>query len=122
MVAARDKNYYEVLGLTKNASQEEIKRAYRSLALKYHPDKNNDVDAEAKFKEIAVAFEILSDDESRRKYDREEMGTTFGDFHFGFHMGPMSMFKDFFQKETLHRPGMQMPANPGPQKTMFFDF
>ena len=65
------KNYYDVLGIKHNASQQEIKQAYRSLARKYHPDVNpNDKSAEAKFKEINEAHEVLSDKESRRKYDQ----------------------------------------------------
>jgi curved DNA-binding protein len=65
------KDYYKVLGLEKNASQEEIKKAYRKLAVKYHPDKNKgDKKAEEKFKEISEANEVLSDPEKRKKYDQ----------------------------------------------------
>lgn len=65
------RDYYEVLGVDRNATQEEIKRAYRKLALQYHPDRNpNDKEAEARFKEIAEAYEVLSDPEKRRRYDR----------------------------------------------------
>ena len=68
-MAKRD--YYEVLGVDKKASADEIKRAYRRLALKYHPDKNpNDKDAEAKFKECAEAYEVLSDKDKRQRYDQ----------------------------------------------------
>ncbi len=69
IMAKRD--YYEVLGVGKNASAEEIKRAYRRMAMKYHPDKNpGDQQAEAKFKECAEAYEVLSDAEKRRRYDQ----------------------------------------------------
>jgi len=65
------KDYYKTLGVQKNASQDEIKKAYRKLALKYHPDKNpNDKQAEEKFKEIGEAWEVLRDPEKRKKYDQ----------------------------------------------------
>ncbi len=62
--------YYEKLGVVKTASDEEIKRAYRKLALQYHPDRNKgDLQAEAKFKEISEAYAVLSDKEKRKQYD-----------------------------------------------------
>lgn len=65
------RDYYEVLGVSKNADEAEIKKAYRKLALKYHPDKNpDDAAAEDKFKEAAEAYEVLSNSEKRAKYDR----------------------------------------------------
>jgi len=67
-MATRD--YYDMLGLKKNASAEEIKRAYRKLAMKYHPDKNpNKKEAEERFKEISEAYAVLSDKEKRKQYD-----------------------------------------------------
>ena len=64
------RDYYDVLGLSRGASKEEIRKAYRSLARKYHPDKNpDDPEAESRFKELSEAFAILSDDDERRKYD-----------------------------------------------------
>lgn len=65
------RDYYEILGVAKNASQDDIKRAYRKLAMKFHPDKNpDDKQAEEKFKECAEAYEVLSDPEKRQRYDQ----------------------------------------------------
>ena len=75
------KNYYTVLGLEKSASADQIKKAYRKLAMKYHPDKNpNDKAAEERFKEITEAYAVLSDPEKKQQYDQ------FGDaaFHQNF--------------------------------------
>lgn len=64
------KDYYRVLGIQRDAGDEEIKKAYRKLALKFHPDKNSDANAEEKFKEIGQAYEVLSDKKKRDTYDR----------------------------------------------------
>ena len=65
------RDYYEVLGVKKNATEAELKKAYRKLAMKYHPDRNKDnKDAEEKFKEINEAYAVLSDAERRAAYDR----------------------------------------------------
>lgn len=75
---AEKRDYYEVLGVAKNASADEIKKAYRKMAIKYHPDKNpGDKEAEEKFKEAAEAYDVLSDADKRAKYDQ-----------FGHAMGP----------------------------------
>ena len=65
------RDYYEVLGVAKNATEEEIKKAYRKKAIQYHPDKNpGDKEAEEKFKEAAEAYDILSNPEKRQRYDQ----------------------------------------------------
>src|SRR4026209_77986 len=63
------RDYYEVLGVPKNSSKDDIKNMYRKLALQYHPDRNKSKGAEEKFKEISEAYAVLSDDEKRKRYD-----------------------------------------------------
>ena len=67
---ARGPDYYKTLGVDKKASQDEIKKAYRKLARKYHPDTNKDPGAEERFKQISEAYDVLSDEEKRKRYDR----------------------------------------------------
>ena len=67
---AEKRDYYEVLGVDKSADQKEIKKAYRKLAMKYHPDVNDDENSSEKFKEISEAYAVLSDDEKRQRYDQ----------------------------------------------------
>lgn len=64
------KDYYEILGINKNSTADEIKRAYRKLALQYHPDRNKTKEADAKFKEITKAYEVLSDTQKKQTYDQ----------------------------------------------------
>lgn len=68
--ALADADYYKVLGVSKKVTQSELKKAYRKLSLKYHPDKNPSEEASAKFAEIANAYAVLSDDDKRRIYDQ----------------------------------------------------
>ena len=83
------KDYYQILDISKEASLEDIKKSYRKLAMKYHPDQNQgDDEAEAKFKELAEAYEVLSDDDKRAYYDRT--GST--DFRQGGGMSPEDVF------------------------------
>ncbi len=92
MTAQRD--YYEILGIDKSASEEEIKKAYRKMAFKYHPDRNpDDKDAEEKFKEISEAYQVLSDSNKRAMYDR------YG--HDGLRGGGFSGATDFDISEAM---------------------
>ena len=122
-MAKRD--YYEVLGVNKNASADDIKRSYRRMAMKYHPDKNpDDKEAEAKFKECTEAYEVLSDAEKRRRYDQfghdglrgmgmrdyshmkwQDVGSIFEDI-----FGGMGGFGDFFGS------GQRRSARRGPAR------
>ncbi|HMO97377.1 MAG TPA: DnaJ domain-containing protein [Tepidiformaceae bacterium] len=69
-MATGQRDYYEVLGVARNADANELKKAYRKLAMEYHPDRNQSEDAAEKFKEINRAYEVLSDDQKRSVYDR----------------------------------------------------
>jgi molecular chaperone DnaJ len=94
---ARD--YYEILGVSRDADKEEIKRAYRRLARKYHPDVNKEDGAEERFKEINRAYEVLSEPEIRARYDRfGEAGVSSAAGAAGFQdFGDMGGFADIFE-------------------------
>src|SRR6266436_2176173 len=104
MATTEKRDYYEVLAVARESSVDEIKKAYRKMALKYHPDKNpGDSDAEEKFKEAAEAYGVLSDDEKRARYDRfGHQGVGGGGFDpnqfadFGDILGDLFGFGDFF--------------------------
>ena len=91
-------DYYETLGVTRNSDKEEIKRAYRRLARKYHPDVNKEPGAEERFKEINRAYEVLSEPEMRARYDRFGEAGVSGAGAAGFQdMGDMGGFADIFE-------------------------
>jgi len=96
------KNFYDILQINKNVSKEEIKKSYKKLALQYHPDKNKDIDAIDKFKEIAEAYDTLSDDEKRKKYDM------FGNSDEQFSGDPFSAFNDIFNQHMSSFMNMNM--------------
>lgn len=108
------KDYYKILGISRGASEEDIKKAYKKMALKYHPDKNKSAGAEEKFKEIAEAYEVLSDPQKRQVFDQygeeglkgglgnnnnaNNMGGSShpGNFSYTFHGDPRATFAEFF--------------------------
>lgn len=125
-MAKRD--YYEVLGVPKNASKDEIKKAYRKLAMQYHPDRNpGDQSAEDNFKEAAEAYEILSHDDKRNNYDRfgheGVRGSGFGSdgfsnvndifSHFSDIFGGSSIFDEFFGGNQRGRSRRRGTGTPG---------
>ncbi len=109
------RDYYDILGISKDASQDDIQKAFRKLARKYHPDINKSKEAEDTFKEINEANEVLSDPDKRKKYDmlganyragqdfqpppgwEQHVGGTGGSFHFGGAGGGINGFSDFFE-------------------------
>lgn len=119
---AEKRDYYEVLGVAKGATDDEIKKAYRKLSKKYHPDINKEADAEEKFKEISEAYEVLSDAQKRAAYDQYGhagtnpnfgggggFGGGYGDFG-GFSGGGFGGFEDIF--DTFFGGGGSRSANP----------
>ncbi len=114
-MSIEERDYYEVLGVPRDADAKTIKDAYHNLAMKWHPDRNKGPDAEERFKEIAKAYAVLSDSKKRAKYDARgfegiahyshddlfrniDLGSIFGDLGFGFGPGGESIFDRFFQE------------------------
>ena len=108
------KDYYDILGVDHSATKDDIKKAYRKLALKYHPDKNKEKGAEEKFKEISEAYAVLYDEEKRKMYDqyghagidqqytKEDIfrTTDFGDIFRGTGFDINDIFEQFFGRRS----------------------
>jgi molecular chaperone DnaJ len=118
----RERDYYEELGIPRDADEKAIKDAYHRLAMKWHPDRNKSPEAEERFKRIATAYAILSDPKKRAKYDARgfegvahfsqddlfsglDLGSLFGDLGFGFGPGGESIFDRFFHRERKSQRG-----------------
>lgn len=114
------KDYYQILGVKPEASPEEIKRSYRRLALKYHPDKNpGDTIAEAAFKEIAEAYEILSDSKKRKDYHYKRFYTYNYKYKAASTATPQSILNDARQLKTLVKDADPFRLN---QDALLFQF
>ncbi|XP_029597908.1 dnaJ homolog subfamily B member 9 [Salmo trutta] len=106
ILAQRD--FYDILGVPKDASERQVKKAFHKLAMKYHPDRNKSPDAEARFREIAEAYETLSDNKRRREYDQFGHGPSAGEPGTGggrsgqhFHQNFNFNFDDLFRDSDL---------------------
>lgn len=96
-------DYYKILGIAKDSNQIQIRKAFRELALKYHPDKNkNSEESKQKFMEIVQAYEVLSDDKSRKRYDNKLTNEkSFQRQQEGFRWTPPADFANFYSYENL---------------------
>lgn len=121
---SQNRDYYEVLGVPRSASDDQIKKAYRKLALKYHPDRNSDSDAKEKFQEISAAFAILSDPEKKKLFDQYgEAGLQGGAPGSGGQGGPggQSFHFDQSQAEDIFRQFFGGAAGGSGGPGMFFN-
>ena len=116
-------DYYQILGVQRDADKSDIKKAYRKLARRYHPDVNSEADAEEKFKEVNEAYEVLKDSEKRKAYDRfgadwkhgqQFDAGGFGGFQGGYSGGGFSGgdFSDFFESILA-----KVSINPGARRS-----
>ncbi|MBE1553703.1 molecular chaperone DnaJ [Sporosarcina limicola] len=116
------RDYYDVLGLSKSASKEEIRKAYRSLSKKYHPDLNKEANAEEKFKEATEAFEVLSDDKKKAQYDQFGHADSNQGFGGADGFGFEDIFSTFFGGNTRRRDPNAPRKGDDLQYSMTIDF
>ncbi len=114
-MAATKRDYYEVLGVPRNATGDDIRRAYRRLARQYHPDVSSDPDAESRFKEVNEAYEVLSNEERRARYDRFGHAGVNGQFGDMGGFGGFGAFGDIFN-DLFNGFGMGTQRPPGPER------
>ncbi len=118
-MAANKRDYYEVLGVSRNATDDEVKKAFRRLAKQYHPDANKEQGAEARFIEINEAYEILSDSQKRSAYDRyghAGVGSAAGAGAPGFDFGGFNNINDIFETFFSGNAGGGTQRRSGPQR------
>lgn len=113
-MSATKRDYYEVLGVNRDATDEEIKKAFRKLAFQYHPDHNRNGDAEVRFKEVNEAYQVISDPEKRSAYDRYGHGATDDLFGRGFEGFEFNGFGDIF--DAFFGGATTGPSRRGPQR------
>ncbi|RXG67290.1 DnaJ protein-like 1 [Armadillidium vulgare] len=123
-----NKDYYKILGIEKKATDDDIKKGYRKMAMKFHPDKNDSPDASERFKEVAEAYEILIDKKKRNDYDQSSSNLSGGEGsggdsrnHFqyppySFKCDPVKIFNQFFGNDN----NINNNANPFPFSQQFF--
>ena len=125
-MATTKRDYYEVLNVSRNASSEDIRKAYRRLAFQHHPDRNSEDDAAERFKEVKEAYEVLSDTEKRSLYDRfghaatGANGQNFTNFNGGF--GIEDIFETFFGAAGGTRQRRRARAGEDLRVDMLLDF
>ena len=120
MSDTQKRDYYEVLEISRNASEQDIKKAFRRLAMKYHPDRNKAADAEAKFKEINEAYEVLSTPEKRQMYDTYGFeGPNINQGGFSTNFDPFEVFNNFFSQDDRGGVEINFDENDSPFSNIF---